>query len=111
MESDRDISGAMVVDRDGKVLYATDKAARDCLRPIRSRSALEAAEPMMQEYTDASGTSMKRSSRSWVLTARRWGIADRAEGERREPAIRACSCGRDGGDRGFLARNILVTCL
>jgi methyl-accepting chemotaxis protein len=56
MESDKDIAGAMVMDQDGKVLYASDKAREGApAADPGSRKALEAAAPLVLEYTDAAG--------------------------------------------------------
>jgi len=55
-ETDRDISRAMVVDKDGKVLYATDKEREGSpATDPGSRKALEAAEPLVQDYADEGG--------------------------------------------------------
>lgn len=56
MENDPDISRAMVVDRDGKVLYATDKAREGtAASDPGSKRAIEAVEPLVQEYADEAG--------------------------------------------------------
>ncbi|MHB8846532.1 MAG: methyl-accepting chemotaxis protein [Nitrospirota bacterium] len=56
MENDPDISGAMVADRDGKVLYATDSAREGiAASDPGSRKAIEAAQPLVQEYADETG--------------------------------------------------------
>jgi HAMP domain-containing protein len=46
----------MIVDKDGKVLYATDKAREGApATDPGSRKALEAPEPLVQEYEDEDG--------------------------------------------------------
>src|SRR5512139_3838596 len=56
MESDKDIARAMVMDQDGKVLYASDKAREGApAADPGSRKALEAAAPLVLEYADAAG--------------------------------------------------------
>jgi len=49
LEADKDLSRAMIVDRDGKVLYATEKAREGALaNDPGSRKAIEAVEPSVQ---------------------------------------------------------------
>ena len=56
METDPDISGAMVVERDGKVLYATDRGREGTIASDPgSRRAIEASRPLEQEYADETG--------------------------------------------------------
>ena len=76
METDRDISRALVVDNSGKILYATDKALEGTLATDPgSRKAMDATAPLVQEYSDETGASMRGSSPSRVLTARKWGCS------------------------------------
>ncbi len=56
LESDRDLSGAMVVDKNGKVLYATDRSREGTM--ISDPAGLRAVatkKPLVQRYTDATG--------------------------------------------------------
>ena len=56
MEEDKDLSGAMVMDASGKVLYASDRALENTvLDDAASRNALAATAPKVQYYTDQAG--------------------------------------------------------
>lgn len=55
-EEDQDISRALVMDSDGKVLYTSDKALENTvLSDAASKAALAATGPMVQTYSDAAG--------------------------------------------------------
>ncbi len=55
-EEDKDISRALVMDNDGKVLYTSDKALENAvLSDPSSKAALEAKTPMVQTYSDEAG--------------------------------------------------------
>jgi methyl-accepting chemotaxis protein len=55
-EEDKDLSGAMIVDADGKVLYASDRALENTvLGDAASRNAIAATAPMVQYYSDQAG--------------------------------------------------------
>jgi methyl-accepting chemotaxis protein len=55
-EEDKDIAHAVVMDMDGKVLYASEKALENTvLNDAPSKAALAARDPMIQYYSDASG--------------------------------------------------------
>jgi len=56
MEEDKDLSGAMVMDVDGKVLYASDRAMENTsLSDEASKKALAATAPLVQFYKDSTG--------------------------------------------------------
>ena len=55
-EEDQDLSGAMIMDSEGKVLYAGDPSIENTvLNDEASRKSLEATAPLVQPYTDAAG--------------------------------------------------------
>ena len=55
-EEDKDISRALVMDSDGKVLYTSDKALENTvLSDTASKAALATTGPMVQTYSDAAG--------------------------------------------------------
>jgi methyl-accepting chemotaxis protein len=55
-EEDKDISRAMIMDLDGKVLYATDKSLENTiLTDEASKKALEAKAAFVQSYSDSMG--------------------------------------------------------
>ncbi|HSQ78056.1 MAG TPA: methyl-accepting chemotaxis protein [Nitrospirota bacterium] len=55
-EEDKDISRALVMDSDGKVLYTSDKALENTvLSDPASKDALAAKEPKVQTYSDTTG--------------------------------------------------------
>jgi len=61
MESDSKISRALVVDKDGKILYATDKALEGTQATDRgSRRAMDATAPLVHEYSDETGDQYER---------------------------------------------------
>lgn len=61
MESESKISRAMVVDRDGKILYSTDRAREGTkMNDPGSRAAMEATAPLVQEYSDETGGQYER---------------------------------------------------
>ena len=61
LDSDKDIARAMVMDQDGKVLYASDKAREGApAADPGSRKALEATAPVVLEYSDAGGDLYER---------------------------------------------------
>jgi methyl-accepting chemotaxis protein len=60
-EEDRDLSGAMIMDSEGKVLYASDRSLENSIRNDEaSKTALEATAPLVQSYTDAGGGHYER---------------------------------------------------
>ena len=55
-EENQDISRALVMDNDGKVLYASDRALENAvLGDTASKAALAATSPKVQSYSDAAG--------------------------------------------------------
>ncbi|MGE5173321.1 MAG: methyl-accepting chemotaxis protein [Betaproteobacteria bacterium] len=55
-EEDKDLSGAMIMDADGKALYASDRALENTvLSDEASRKALASRVPLVQFYTDSTG--------------------------------------------------------
>jgi methyl-accepting chemotaxis protein len=55
-EENQDISRALVMDNDGKVLYASDRALENAvLSDTASKAALAATSPGVQSYSDAAG--------------------------------------------------------
>jgi methyl-accepting chemotaxis protein len=60
-EEDRDISRAMVLDMDGRVLYANDKALENrVLTDKASRSAVTARSAFVQSYSDEAGDHLEK---------------------------------------------------
>ena len=56
-DRDKDISYALVMDMDGRVLYASDRKAENTVRTDEAtRGAFEASSPMVQRYADAQGS-------------------------------------------------------
>ncbi len=56
MEEDKDLSGAMIMDTEGKVLYASNRMLENTIQSDdASRKALAAAAPLVQFYTDSDG--------------------------------------------------------
>jgi len=56
-DRDKDISYALVMDMDGRVLYASDRKAENTVRTDEAtKGALEASSPMVQRYADAQGS-------------------------------------------------------
>jgi methyl-accepting chemotaxis protein len=58
VEEDKDLSGAMIVDMDGKVLYSADRSLEGRrLSDDATQAALAASGPLVQSYTDDAGSS------------------------------------------------------
>ena len=56
-DRDKDISYALVMDMDGRVLYASDRKAENTVRTDEAtKGAFEASSPMVQRYADAQGS-------------------------------------------------------
>jgi len=56
IESDQDLSGAMIMDAEGKVLYASNRdIEQTVLKEEADKKALAAGAPMVQYYSDKSG--------------------------------------------------------
>jgi len=56
IEADKDLADALIMDSQGKVLYASDRAIESkVLDDEASKKALDAHAPMVQYYTDSSG--------------------------------------------------------
>lgn len=56
VEEDKDLSSAMILDREGRVLYASDRAVENrVLTDDASRAAVASADALVQYYTDATG--------------------------------------------------------
>jgi methyl-accepting chemotaxis protein len=55
-EEDKDLSGAMIMDAEGKVLYASDRMLENTMQSDEaSKKAQAAAAPLVQFYTDSAG--------------------------------------------------------
>jgi len=55
-EVDRDLSGAMIMDPEGRVLYASDRSLENTIQSdAASKKTLAAVEPMVHSYTDSVG--------------------------------------------------------
>ena len=56
MDEDKDLSGVMIMDAAGKVLYAGDRAQENTVPGDEwSKKALDATEPKVQHYSDSTG--------------------------------------------------------
>ncbi len=56
LEEDKDLSGAMIMDTEGKVLYASDRTLENAVQHDEaSKQALAAKAPMVQFYIDSTG--------------------------------------------------------
>jgi len=56
VEEDRDLSGAMVMDTEGKVLYASDRTIENSvMNDAASKAAVAATTPIVQFYKDSTG--------------------------------------------------------
>jgi methyl-accepting chemotaxis protein len=75
MESDGKLSRAMVVDRDGKILYATEKAREGTqATDPGSRNALDATATLVQEYSDETGGQYERVIPLMGLDGKKMGV-------------------------------------
>jgi len=55
-EEDKDLSGAVIMDAEGKVLYASDRMLENTIQSDKaSKDALGASAPLVQFYTDSAG--------------------------------------------------------